>query len=1070
MVIVKCLQICSPNDPVESLLLLTELNSISSSTQGDDDGPFCEEFILLKMSAENEKIKPKTDIELFLNNANQCVWKNLKNDSGAGANAASRVDMTFTATDPLSEIVWSPDKGLSLKCADSSFADKNSSLFRDVGTSCMVFAPPLNFTSGSSTTDKPIDVDFVKPIAVVCAKSDIAEADAPTMHPTGDSGVKVECKACEEDDIGSVGNKEKMNTAETAPNLPNDQSGNLMNNWEKITGDQANIGTDKISGIEGNKFSAISGQADQRPFDNLLLQSDENKPSLDQNPCLGRHSDGGVDIGIEKKAVVTDDDLHTEVEPIIEYKGSGAPGTNLTSSSRNPLEKLESSAENDLRTFNCEAACAGTSGVNEIENKLQDNEMMLPCDKILSVLHSPCHSRIHMAINKGKEKSLSDGDANVKLSREENDSHSSVESCNSAGFFPAGKKRRNFQQQLIVGSKSVKKQIEEASGSKSYVKQDSSFMNWISNMVKGLSRSIQNDSNTLALTLANPDHHNLRPDEKLIACNMNQDPETKNTGFKSIFQSIYCPSLKNVGTRVSHREGDSSEDLEPGNMEHGIDATPITCCAENNSLSKLCLQSNKFEVSTGRHDAGPSSQPKIKPLNFFNCQESSKNNPVETKNYSILGQSKDKEEVASHSSSTKQNTDNNDNIDSNALSDRREEENIPHKRDNLGSLWITRFSSKLTAPLREQPANATEASTDLKEDKGNNDHKSKYMFKPLSSSPGFRNLEPMASMFAMRFGAMKHIIPTNTADNTTQVNMLCLFCGTSGHQLSDCSSIAESKLEDLQKNIDSYGGLEEHPCLCIKCFQPNHWAISCTTSISTRKHELKANAFVNDSVKHFIPSNEESARRLTDEDDRVLSGGSINDETDHQAGQNINLKRKSNEIITFKVGSNASFKKYCGSSSEENKFRENPVTSPSKLAERQISHVPKEIFDAVKKLRLSRTDILKWINTHGSISQLDGFFLRLRLGKWEEGLGGTGYYVAYINETQRQYSEQNTRKSLSVKVGGIKCMVESQYISNHDFLEEEIMEWWSTTSEAGAEIPSEEDLIEKFKKKKILGL
>ncbi|KAL5182119.1 hypothetical protein HKD37_01G002850 [Glycine soja] len=906
--------------------------------------PFCQEFILLKMSAENEKIKPKTDIELFLNNANQCIWKKLNNDSGAGANAASRADMTLAATDPLSEIVWSPDKGLSLKCADSSFAHKNSSLLRDVGTSCMVFAPPQNFTGGSSTTDKPLDDDFLKPIAVVCAKSDIAEADAPTMPPTGDSGVKAKCKAYEEDDIG---------------------------------------------------------QADQGPFDHLLLQSDENKPSMDQNPSPGRHSDGSVNIGLEKKTVVTDDDLHTAVEPIIEYRGSGAHETNLASSSKNPLEKLEYSAENDLQTFNCEAACAGTSRVNvsETENKFQDTEMMLPC----------------------KEKSLSDGDANVMLSREENDSHSSVESCNS-------KKRRNFQQQLIIGSKRVKKQIEESSGPKSYVKQDNSFMNWISNMVKGLSPSIQNDSNTLALTLANPDHHNLPPDEKLIACNMNQDPEPKNTGFKSIFQSICCPSLKNVGTRMSHQEGKSSQDLVPGNMEHGIDATPITCWAENNSLSKLCLQSNKFEVSTGGNDAGLSSQPKIKPLNFFNCHESSKNNPVETKNYSILGHSKDKEEVASHSSSTKQNTDNNDNIDSNVLCDRKEEENICHRRDNLGSLWITRFSPKFTAPLREQPANDTEVSTDLKEDKGNNDHKSMYLFKPLSSSPGFRNLEPTASMFGRRFGAIKQIIPTNATDTTTQVNMLCFFCGTRGHQLSDCLAIAENKLEDLQKNINSYGGLEEHHCLCIKCFQPNHWAISCPTSISTRKHELKANALVNDCGKHLISSNEGSARLLTDEDDRVLSGGSINDETDQRAGQNINLKWKSNEIITHKVGCNASFKKYRGLSSEENKFRENPTLSPSKLAERQISQVPKEIFEAVKKLQLSRTDILKWINTRGSISQLDGFFLRLRLGKWEEGPGGTGYHVAYINETQsqRQCSEQNTRKSLSVKVGSIKCMVESQ--------------------------------------------
>ncbi|XP_022631554.1 uncharacterized protein LOC106777661 isoform X5 [Vigna radiata var. radiata] len=973
--------------------------------------------MLLKMSAENKKIKPKTDIELFLNNANQCVWKKLNNDSGAGANAASRVDMTFAATDPLSEIVWSPDKGLSLRCADSSFADKNTSLFRDVGTSC-------------------------------------------------DSGVKAKFKAYEEDDIGSVGHKDIVNTAATTPNLPCDESGNLVNNCEKAAGDQPNIGTNNMSGIEGNKFSAMSGQADKGPLDKLLLQSDETKPNMDQNPSSGRHSDGGVDVHLGKKAVVTGN-LHTAVEPVVEFKGSDAPGTNLASSSRRPLEKMEFSAENDLQTDNFEAACAGTSGVNvhEIENKLQDNEMMLPCDKILPAMHSPCHSRIYNAINKGKEKSLSDGDANVVLSREDNDSHSSVESCNSAGFFQTGKKRRNFQQQLIIGGKRVKRQMEETSGSKSYVKQDSSFMSWISNMVKGLSQSIQNDSNTLALSLANPKHHNLQPDEKLMACNMNQDSEQKNTGFKSIFQSIYCPSLKNVETRIHHQEGKSSEDLEPGNMEHGINATPITCCAENNSLSKPCLPSNKFEVSTGRHEAGPSSQPHIKPLNFFNCQESSKSNLVETKNDCIFGLSRDKEEVAPHSSSTKQNTDNNDNIDS--KSDRKEEENTCHRRENLGSLWITRFSPKLAAPLREQPTNEMEVSTDLKEE---NDLKSKYKFKPLSSSPRPRNLEAMSSMFARRFGAIKQIIPANTADKAKQVNIMCLFCGTRGHQLSDCSEIAENKLADLQKNIDSYGGLEECPCTCIICFEPNHWAVSCPTSISVGKHELKANTLVNDRGKHFIPSNQESVR--LDEDDRVLSGGSVNGETDHPAGQDICLKRKSNEITTFKEVSNASFKKYCGSSSEENKFRENPMSTPSKFTEKHTSHLPEKIFDAVKKLRLSRTEILKWINTHGSISQLDGFFLRLRLGKWKEGIGGTGYLVACINETKsrRQSSEQNTRKSFSVQVGSIKCMVESQYISNHDFLEEEIMEWWFNTSEAGAEIPSEEDLIEKFKKKNMLGL
>ncbi|RHN51414.1 putative RNA polymerase-associated protein Rtf1 [Medicago truncatula] len=97
----------------------------------------------------------------------------------------------------------------------------------------------------------------------------------------------------------------------------------------------------------------------------------------------------------------------------------------------------------------------------------------------------------------------------------DNDSNSSVESCNSARFFSTGKKRNNFQQQLVIGSKRVKIDNEETSGSKSYIKQESSFRNWISSMVKGLSQSTQDDSNTLAVSLANPNLHNAWFDEKV---------------------------------------------------------------------------------------------------------------------------------------------------------------------------------------------------------------------------------------------------------------------------------------------------------------------------------------------------------------------------------------------------------------------------------------------------------------------------------------------------------------------------------------------------------------------------
>lgn len=128
-------------------------------------------------------MKPKTGFELILNYSSQCNEKKLKNDSSAGANAASRVNTKFSACDPLSEIVWSPDKGYSLKCVDSSFTNKNISLFQDVEPSSMVLALLQSVTC---TTDKPIDDVFVQPLAVICAKSNVSSSDTPLAHENRD--------------------------------------------------------------------------------------------------------------------------------------------------------------------------------------------------------------------------------------------------------------------------------------------------------------------------------------------------------------------------------------------------------------------------------------------------------------------------------------------------------------------------------------------------------------------------------------------------------------------------------------------------------------------------------------------------------------------------------------------------------------------------------------------------------------------------------------------------------------------------------------------------------------------
>ncbi|KAI4317961.1 hypothetical protein L6164_025781 [Bauhinia variegata] len=1077
------------------------------------------------MNAESEKVDPKTDLELGLNCSNQCIQKNLNNNSGAGANATSRLETTFVAFGPLSELVWSAEKGLCIKCADSSFA-KNSSHFWDVGPSNIVLAQTRSIFGGISATDEFQDDSALKPDAALCVMGDTAGTNTPSVHPTTDSSVMPEGKASEELDKGSFGNMAEMDTAERVSNMHTEERESPMNNLEKNICNQANIGSDEVTRIKGDKSSTVSGH--KRALDDFSLHPHGHKPSMEQNSQPKFYSFGGVDIVSGHQALETDDICWPKVEHIAEYKGAGAPETYLACSSRSPFEKPESTAENDLRTTNCEAARGAISEVqvsnyNELENKSNDNEMMPISDKNFPVSDSPSNSRIHMLRKgKGKGKALSDGDVNVKSSEDDDDSHESVESCNSAGLFKMGKKRWNFQQQLIVENKRVKKQIPDASVSKSFVKQDSSFMNWISNMMKGFSQSVQNEANNLALSLGHSDHGHQWPDQKLIIENKNQDVEPKITGFQSIFQSIYSSRLKKVGTRISsanHHPGEVSQNFELTDKVDGIDATPLTYCAEHNSLYKPYLQSNEFEGSTWRYDSGPSSQPENEPINFVNSHESSKIESTEDKARCYLGLAKEKEGITSNSSSDRQNTNNTGNIDSSTISERKLAANISIRGDARESLWITRFSRKSNSPLmiadhlnqprgtrehstgfskllqshnqvaylnkckvEEQSASDRlmieakelhncsinrEASTGSQNDNSNNDHKTVHLLNPMSHSSGFRNSEPMASTFARRLDAIKHIIPSNRTDSYAQANMTCFFCGTKGHQLRDCSEISENELEDLLKNVSSYMGLEELPCICIKCFRPSHWANACPSLISRRNHELEADNLVNDcspSGIQLAAGNAGNARLLISEEEKCISIGAQSDGTDPIEEKNLNLKQESDEIIALeKIGTNKN------SSSEENKLTENPLTSPCSFVERQISDVPKRIFDAVKKLRFSRADILKWKNSHMSISNLDGFFLRLRLGKWEEGQGGSGYYVASINGEERQISQKNSRISLSVSVGGIKCMVESQYISNQEFLQDEIIAWWCTTTKAGGKIPCEEELMEKIKKKRMLG-
>ncbi|KAK8539489.1 hypothetical protein V6N13_104277 [Hibiscus sabdariffa] len=1052
------------------------------------------------MIFESENIEPVTDLGLAPGYSNHGIQRRLSNDLGAGANAASRIDKTFVATDPLSELVWSPRKGLSLKCTECSFADKKQSLIWGAGPSNMFFSQQTNASARSSDI-KPMDEEtsHKSVSAFHDTNPKVANIDNLDKSSGNDDTIKLCHEHQTDNDNSSKGIAdfvEDINTKKGKSDEKLIEENDLVDSKGVYFSCQDNTPVVEIADPIKNNFP--SPPADERELDAVQLSRMEvvlaSKVYADKEheACM-----------LPEKNPTSPGRKQDEPASLMDKKGKSKM-KGYISSTLWPMEKLEATAENDLRVLVGNNVCVASKvsvseSASEVEKNFRHYKEIKP-EEISSDKHSPTNSRILLYRRKGKEKALSDGDVKGMMSQEEDDSHESVESCNSAGLFSAGKKRWGIEQQLIVGSKRVKTQMGGSPCSSSLVKQDSSFMNWISNMMKGFLKS-KDEAPSLTLTVANPNQSHESPVKNLDATDRNQDTQCRNIGFQSIFQSIYSPKTKVQGTPV-----------EQTDKICNIDATPIACHAENFNLPKIFLLSNerfKEPISGGR--AGSPAQPKISLMNF-SPGKSTEGNSSENKNPCNFVVDVEKERASSSSLLGKRRARDSENIDSDPPSDGKTVHNIGYKSNLLGSLWITRFTPKSSSSLRNHDkSGAIECSSDcmkitpcsnvnvssnlkiveakqqcveeppigsgkeLPSDteieasvgfKGiivQNDQKSKCNVSPILPSSRTKDSEVMASLFARRLDALKHIMPSGVLDNTTS-NITCFFCGRKGHHLQCCPEITDNEIENLMRNMKSSYKLEEVPRVCIRCFGLDHWAAACPTTSRSQHQSVCRPSSANLSELHCYAGFEEN-RNLSEYSQEAIAPstvrGGINDGKSHNTSYGVNVdKMRSNTNVN---------KKYVSSSLKENELKENQMTPWGNMINQQVSDGPKAIFDAVRLLRLSRTDILKWVNSQISLVHLEGFFLRLRLGKWEEGLGGTGYYVACITGSNTQGTQQNSKISVSVNVGGIKCFVESQYISNHDFLEDELMAWLHSTARSGGKIPSEEQLAMKVKERRMLG-
>ncbi|KAL3507708.1 hypothetical protein ACH5RR_033090 [Cinchona calisaya] len=1033
--------------------------------------------------------------------------------------------MTFAAPDSLSELVWSPHNGLSLKCAECSLADKKPFLLWNVGPSNMVPSPSQGIRCNGADGENKIEGNLIISSKALHLHSEISQSVSLMQSATNNARPPMGSSHGQD-----MGNRDEMvkgkiekgilvkHRSENADH-PGEGGKELCDRPDEqmaYMAERSQKNTDPIgSNIDMAKTEALYG--------NLNTEI-----SCDFNPIVHKAANGGQNL----EELVTAAEIHTEIpteahvsplqifmvldEPDKEVKRAiEEKRTNTIKKSGFMVpsaEKLEHTAENDLQY-----------AIREDAYHQSEARLFRGCFVPLET--STGNGSSHLCPLKVKDKGLSDGSVGRRFSHDVDDSQESVESCNTAGLL--GKRQWNFDQQLIGESKRIKNQMDGCPASTSIIKHDSSFVNWITNMVNGFSKSNQEEVPSLDLTLAHSNHENTSILHETIICREHQESVSRNMGFQTIFRSLYCPSTKIIETRVS-RDDCSEERLQDLVQadKNNVQNSPISSPLQNGVSFNHHFMANEnifpssTEVVAGQSDRAWNLSAITPIQNDFMTFSAENKAPSNQEWFQAKHDISLSDSLGNHKITVAEND------NELVASDDRATYDLSNKSNLFGSLWIARFSTKTSGTslnlnhskivncqaincpcdcTRPNPETQThpgppieqkysdimvntnknsgdlgkelqtfsvnaEFSLGFKEMHDHNYPNSVLKLNSILPSQGSKSSEAMASMFARRLDALKHIIPSETRNDATCTEPTCYYCGKSGHSLLDCSEVVETEIEYLLRSMSSYDWPEDSPLFCIRCFQLDHWAIMCPVMNSSRQQQLEnkvsSGNCLNASNQRLCSGNERNSCFLAKKDHLKVAACSR-----EEPFVNTDLRNPTSNAQEFSgkrsLGSNET-QKQLTSSSGENKFGEQHNLPSFNLVSMKIAELPKGMFNAVRRLQVSRADILKWINSNVSLSHLEGLFLRLRLGQWEEGLGGTGYYVACITEQDREPAK-DSKTSISVSVGGIKCLVGSQYISNHDFLEDELMVWWSRTLKSGEKIPSTEDLEIKFKQRIILG-
>ncbi|KAK1311197.1 hypothetical protein QJS10_CPA08g00189 [Acorus calamus] len=1030
----------------------------------------------------------------------------------------------------LSELVWSPQKGLSVKSTDCSLAEKKSSLFWCSDSGNLMFSPPRSTKGWEGSVNAPLAAELN------LSSSNLASNSAGDNSDPGAIIGSPKLSAC----ISPICQKKNLDQ-HPGPS----QALGLVGSHVCLEGSNC-VADASVKHINYVDLSAKRENNESCSSRTLQMFVGFQQPQTDVLVCLpgidnetvtydkdavkqkgpSPAKESGLGIDIVRAQILALDTLSVEQyrlsknlkcasENIEEHRNKigvcshhlGVQSSDARSdgwlSCHPPPTKLVSKIRCDCPELDM---ALSPKPLSEIEESTGKKHLLRQKEKAPLVEASPINSRGHLNMEKEKGADPSDNRVGTHSTNEKTVSHESVESTNTGSLLTNRKRVLSFEKNLLIESKRIKQQSQEHPSPVSFLNQGSSFMNWISNMTKGDTRFEPLESPPLTLPgnapQQNPDSHFslLIPrdlDEKSQGC--------RGVGFQNLFQSPYHPLRMNnqEPEDLGHQTGGvdyihHSAHQEEAPDQHIGKVGQLSPATPNVYSTKITIQ-DATQVDINEH---------FGPGNADCC--SNVNAPLRNEFVS--------------------NPEGEGSGSPNSLTNNR--------IDPLGSAWITRLSGKASGPMtnsiqsnlqkcaaieespegqnpfpqcqRKRVQNSSEdcalspsSSYVSKRSMVHADQKFKSKLHPILPSHRFKKSEVLASVFAKRLDAIKHTAVSEVADNTTRAS-LCFFCGMRGHSLKECSEALKPEHEELLKNVNQCDCEEESSCFCIHCFRLDHWAVSCSYGLKKKSLSITNDSMVNHdkcdggqqnpgliftidrSGGTLLHSeNVDRTHQLVSDnrlDERTNNSGRAqyiidNDKTEHAGSDGIlgarggasnldAIKKDPPDYESCKMvaGKETSrdrliYGKQMASCSGKNESRDDQIIPFYNCVTSQPPCTATKTFQAIRKLRISRTDIMKCIKLPISKLRLEGFFVRIKLGKCGGGvIGETGYYVARINGIYHEKSYEKRKSLLYVDIGDFKCSVDYRFVSNHDYLEEELDAWWSATLKAGCNPPSVEYL------------